>query len=153
MINWREGKNGFVGGSKRLIRGVLSYGYTETSVTVSAPISEICKYYVPKNHSIRSVTKELFKGDAGTFLFDCTGWGSVTSSTWTVIDGNATITNNQVLSDVVSANISLDGYGDAEINLQFTDGTRTKSIRLYLLAGDLDKPDDYWDRKNYRTKH
>jgi len=39
MINWREGKAGFVGGSKRLIKGVFSYIYTVT--TEFAEILEI----------------------------------------------------------------------------------------------------------------
>ena len=34
MINWRDGKAGFVGASKRLIRGVFQYSYTVTTETV-----------------------------------------------------------------------------------------------------------------------
>jgi len=37
MINWREGKAGFVGSSKRLIKGVFSYVYTATSAFVLIP--------------------------------------------------------------------------------------------------------------------
>lgn len=31
MIKWREGKAGFVGNSKRLIKGIFSYVYTVTT--------------------------------------------------------------------------------------------------------------------------
>lgn len=34
MINWRSGKAGFVGASKRLIKGFFSYQYSVTTATV-----------------------------------------------------------------------------------------------------------------------
>jgi len=41
MINWRRGKAGFVGASKRLIKGFFDFKYTLTSTNVipSPPIS------------------------------------------------------------------------------------------------------------------
>ena len=37
MIKWREGKAGFVGGSKRLIKGAINFVYTVTSDIVAIP--------------------------------------------------------------------------------------------------------------------
>lgn len=35
MINWRNGKGGFVGAQKRLIKGVFQYSHTITTETVT----------------------------------------------------------------------------------------------------------------------
>jgi len=37
MIKWRSGLAGFAGNSKRLIKGVFSYVYTVTSVSIEPP--------------------------------------------------------------------------------------------------------------------
>lgn len=37
MIKWREGKAGFVGNSKRLIKGAFDYVYTVTTAFVITP--------------------------------------------------------------------------------------------------------------------
>jgi len=37
MINWRDGKAGFVGAAKRLIKGVFQYSYTVTTEAIDLP--------------------------------------------------------------------------------------------------------------------
>ena len=41
MINWREGKAGFVGASKRLIKGFFNLSYTLTSIALDPPESSV----------------------------------------------------------------------------------------------------------------
>ena len=48
MIKWREGKAGFVGGSKRLIKGFFNYVYTVTSA-ITVPTAEGLEYTLPDN--------------------------------------------------------------------------------------------------------
>ena len=37
MLNWRNGKGGFVGGFKNIIRGVFKYNHSITSETIATP--------------------------------------------------------------------------------------------------------------------
>lgn len=48
MINWREGKAGFVGGSKRLIKGIFRYAYSVTSA-IAVPTAEGLEYTFSDN--------------------------------------------------------------------------------------------------------
>ena len=125
--------------------GTLSLTGQLPTTVLDISINEICRYYVTENHSIREVRKELFKNDAGTFLFDCNGWGSPTSATWTIQDGEIIINNEQILNGIISADIDLTSYGNAEMILKFTDGSRSKVIKIFITCGDLDKPSDYWE--------
>jgi len=64
MINWREGKAGFVGGSKRLIKGVFSYVYTVTSVSIEPPNLTV---------GFMSIVQEAGKGALSTITADGVG--------------------------------------------------------------------------------
>lgn len=48
MISWREGKAGFVGGSKRLIKGMFGFSYSVASIIV-APTAEGLEYTLSDN--------------------------------------------------------------------------------------------------------
>ena len=59
MINWREGKGGFVGGAKRLIKGVFQYSYTITSVVVG--IGDVINPRIKSLTLQRSITSLTIK--------------------------------------------------------------------------------------------
>ena len=93
MINWRSGKAGFVGGSKRLIKGALSFVYTVTSDIVAIPeiIDGVLSYITSDGHGV-------------TGLMTSDGGGIV-----------STIENSGIISP-------LDSYGGYALSVIDTDG-------------------------------
>ncbi len=62
MINWRDGKGGFVGASKRFIKGFFSYSYAVTteSVEITTPGKRIItESGRDKSISISSTTRVI----------------------------------------------------------------------------------------------
>ena len=58
MIKWREGKAGFSGASKRLIKGVFDYVYTVTTEPILIVVS-------PNVISINPGNREVLISEAG----------------------------------------------------------------------------------------
>ena len=56
MIKWRDGKAGFVGASKRLIKGFFSYSYSVTTAAVEAPSAPGERTIVVQPHNRTWVT-------------------------------------------------------------------------------------------------
>lgn len=99
MINWREGKAGFVGGSKRLIKGFFNYAYTVTTAFVIAP--DIV------DGIVSSMTEDGF-GTTGQITSDGSGIVS-------------TMSNNGIIS-------TMSDYGDYALSIINTDGDGIISI-------------------------
>ena len=99
MINWREGKAGFVGGSKRLIKGVFNFAYSGTSAIVLPPVIIA--------GIISSMTEDGF-GTTGIITAD--GGGIV-----------STMTNNGIIS-------SMSDYGSYALSTITSDGDGVISI-------------------------
>jgi len=77
MINWREGKAGFVGGSKRLIKGVFSYVYTVTSAFVVIP--DIVDGVVSSMTSDGFGTTGIMTSDGGGIVSTMTDGGIIST--------------------------------------------------------------------------
>ena len=88
-------------------------------------------------------------GDAVTYEFDCTPWqednNTISSATWTVESGNASISGQSLVSGVASALITFSQAGKALISLLLTTATEKKKIWLEIRCKDLQAPlgDDY----------
>ena len=93
MINWREGKAGFVGNSKRLIKGFFNYAYTVTTANIDIP--EIV------DGIISSMTSD---GHGTTGVITSDGGGIV-----------STVENSGIISP-------LDSYGGYALSTIETDG-------------------------------
>ncbi len=70
MLNWRNGKGGFVGGLKHLIKGVFRYNHTITTATIVAN---------PKAFGVISLIDD--SGQGLTSSIDATGQGLESSIT------------------------------------------------------------------------
>jgi hypothetical protein len=95
MIIWREGKAGFVGGSKRLIKGVFSYIYTAAGATALVP--DIIEGI------ISSMTSDGF-GTTGIITADGDGIASMMSNDGII----STMTD---YGDYALSTITIDGNG------------------------------------------
>ena len=81
-----------------------------------------------------------FKDEVMKVSFDVDPWeednGTVTTVTWTVKAGGATISGQALASSVASALITFAESGGTLIQIKFTDGTHTVVAHLDILAKD-----------------
>lgn len=101
MINWREGKAGFVGASKRLIKGVFQFAHTLTSAgptvaPIGAGILSVMNIAGAGGSSLMSTTGEgisskmlLGAGVLSTMETDGIGVSSAMSTTGIGISSKA----------------------------------------------------------------
>jgi len=99
LINWRDGKAGFVGSSKRLIKGAVNLVYTATSAIVAIP--------------------EIVDGVLSTMTSDGFGTtGEITSNGDGIVSA---MENNGIISIMTD-------YGDYALSTITTDGDGIASI-------------------------
>ena len=79
-----------------------------------------------------------YKGMVQTASFDFSQWaeeeGALTSVTWTVEDGDATIASEALSSSVATAVITTSNEGPSLIKLAATNGTQTTIAFLQILS-------------------
>lgn len=87
-------------------------------------------------------------GDVVKYEFDCTAWqddnDTITSVTWALESGQASIASQALSSGLVSGIVTLSQSGKALISLLLNTATRKKKIWLEIGVKDLEMPaDDY----------
>ena len=104
---------------------------------------------------IGSVTRQQvrrilhFKGDVKSHTFDFNPWaddnGTVTTATWAVKSGQASVTSSALSSNVVTAVITTSEAGNSMLTLTVTDGTHTEVIYIQIRAKDpqIAQSEDY----------
>ena len=100
----------------------------------------------------RQPVKQLLtmKGDARTVTVNCAPWSddnsAVTTATWSVESGQATISSESLASNVATAIITTATEGTSMLKLKITDGTNTKSIYIRSVCKDpkAEPISDYW---------
>jgi hypothetical protein len=80
------------------------------------------------------------KGDADTYSFDFTPWQeanhTITSATWTVESGNASVSGKVLASGVASALVTFTDPGRSLISILATTATEKKKAWLEVVAKD-----------------
>ena len=90
-----------------------------------------------------------FKGDVKTLTLDFSPWADdnavVTSATWTVESGQATISAQSLTANVASALITTSSAGASMIKVLVTDGTRSEAVYIKVRCKDpqTTTSDDY----------
>ena len=97
-------------------------------------------YYIT-TETRQQVRKMLtMKGDDAKLSFDFSPWAednaALTSVTWTVESGQASIDGQALSSSVATARITTNETGTSLIKLSATDGTHTKTVHLKVLTKD-----------------
>lgn len=87
-------------------------------------------------------------GDVVSYRFDATPWAEdnsdITSVTWTVESGQASISGQQLASNIISANVTFNQQGSNLISLQINTPTQKKKAWLQVYAKDVERyADDY----------
>lgn len=87
-------------------------------------------------------------GDIVTYSIDCSAWeddnSTISSATWTVEAGNASVSNQSVLDGVLSALVNFTECGKVLISILVTTATQKKKIWLEAYVKDLNRlTDDY----------
>lgn len=106
------------------------------------------KFYVTAKAKPDYFTDNVSKGDAVTYDFDFTPWQednhTITSVTWTVEAGNASVSGQNLTAGVASALISFPDSGRTLISVLAQTATEKKKIWLTAVAKDLTGgPTDY----------
>lgn len=91
------------------------------------------------------------KGEAVSVSVDFSAWaednGAITSATWTVKNGNATVSGQALASNVASAVVTTANAGWSLIEVKGAGATHTKIFNIRILARDPYvpvSPYDYW---------
>lgn len=97
------------------------------------------------NEIFRDVT---FKDSALTYTFDFSPWaeenGTITTVTWTVKSGQATVSGTGLTNNVATGVITFSQAGGSLIQIKATNGTETYVAHLDVLAKDPQRgTDDY----------
>lgn len=99
-------------------------------------------YVVSANRNLQVRNALAFKGEAQTIQFDFSPWeddnGSVSSVTWEVKSGNASISNESLSSSIASMTLTTSDTGSSMIKLTATAGNNTFVTHLRVLSKDPD---------------
>ena len=100
------------------------------------------KYAVPQNRKLQQRGLLAFKNEAQKVQFDFAPWetenGTITSVTWTVETGQATVTSESLASSKASAIISTPEYGRSSITIKATSDTGLVMVTtLNVTAKDM----------------
>jgi hypothetical protein len=88
-------------------------------------------------------------GDIVTYEIDCSPWeddnSTITSATWTVESGQASISGQSVTDGVVSANVTFSQSGKTLISVLLVTAVQKKKFWIQVLSKDLQQgtTDDY----------
>ena len=81
-----------------------------------------------------------FKGDAKALSVDCSPWkddnGTVSTATWSVESGSASISSEALTSNVASCLLTTSSPGTSMIKLVVTDGTHSEAIYIKCKCKD-----------------
>lgn len=97
-------------------------------------------FVITANNNQQIFRDVAFKDGVDTYEFDFSPWvddnHTVTTVTWTVKAGSATITGQALTSNVASAQITFPNEGGSLIQIKATTGTETFIAYLDVLAKD-----------------
>lgn len=95
-------------------------------------------YYVTSERRLEPIFREMPEGEAETIRFDLTPWeednGTVTTATWTVKSGQASVSGAALTSSIASALVTASQSGKSRIEVSFTDGTETTVRNIFIIA-------------------
>lgn len=106
-------------------------------------------FFITANNSLTTPnTHRAFKGEIVPFSFDFSAWAddnaALTSATWTVESGDATVSGTALNSNVATGNVTVSNEGKSLIKVSGTTGTLTKVVYLSIYADEPDsEPFDY----------
>ena len=105
-------------------------------------------FYITSENNQQKFRDAVFKGSVVTYQFDFSQWAeennTVSTVTWSVESGSATIAGQALSSNVASAQVTLPAVGGNLIKVVADTGTEKYVTFLEILAKDLDEPlDDY----------
>ena len=97
-------------------------------------------YTIKSNRNQQTKQLLAFKGEAQTVQLDFSPWetdnGTVTSVTWTVKSGQASIANESLSSSVAQATITTSDTGRSMITVAATAGNNIIKLYLHVFAKD-----------------
>lgn len=97
-------------------------------------------------HPAKPIASRLAVGDNQEYSLDFSPWAEeyngITSATWTVESGDASITNTVLAGNITTANITQSDEGKSLIKVSATDGTLVKNIYLDLYFYD---PEEFFE--------
>ena len=98
------------------------------------------EYVITAENENKVFRDQTFKDEALTYSFDFSPWaednGTVTTVTWTVKSGSATVSGTALASNVATGVVTFGGTGSNLIQIKATNGTETKIVYLDALAKD-----------------
>lgn len=97
------------------------------------------KTYIPlPGKKNESYTRVMAKGETETIKFDLKpieeDFGAISTVTWTLKAGTASIASETLSSSVASALITTSEVGNSRIEVSFSDGTETTVRTLFIQA-------------------
>jgi len=108
-------------------------------------------YVITARYNPQKFKDSQYKDGVETYSFDLSPWAednnTVTTATWTVKAGQATVSGQALASNVASAQVTFGSEGGNLIQIKCATGTETYVIWLDVLAKDPEMPTDdysYW---------
>ena len=87
---------------------------------------------------MQTVTIPALEGDVQAIQIDASAWAAdnsaVTTATWSIVSGSASVSSTSVASSVASALITTSAIGPSLIKCSLTDGTHTKVVYVKVRA-------------------
>jgi hypothetical protein len=108
-------------------------------------------FYITTHTRQQRLTLLASEGDIQTVSLDFTAWAednaALTTATWAVVSGSATVAGQALASSVASARITTTDPGTSVISITATDGTRTKVVFIRVACKD---PGADWPASDYQ---
>lgn len=106
------------------------------------------QFTLPSKTRIDSFKDRASINDAITYIFDCAAWqednSTITSATWVVESGTASISGQTLSSGIVSALVTFSQAGKALISILLNTATQKKKMWLEVGVRDMKiAADDY----------
>ncbi len=102
------------------------------------------RFYITTQTRQQRLDVLAMEGDDQTIEIDFSAWAEdnaeVTSATWSLLQGNASIDGQDLSDNVASARITTNTEGKSLIKLSATTGTVTKTVYLRIVAKDPKEP-------------
>ena len=98
------------------------------------------KFVIRANEPQELRSMRTIEGAIEPISVDFSPWaddsGAITSATWSVVGGNASISGQSLASNVATAIVTTADVGDSTIEVKGINATYTKPIRIRILAKD-----------------
>lgn len=107
---------------------------------MNARVSDMSDFYIMDK--TREQVRQLlqFKGDVKTLSIDFSSWAddnaAVTSATWTVERGQASISSETLASNIASCLVTTNTAGKSMIKVLISDGTRSEAVYIKVKCKD-----------------